>query len=879
MSDRVTALLAAWVAAAGRHARAVVVVDALVTVALAAWAALALGVNMDNKRLIVEDLPFRQAAAEFERYFPSLDDTLLVVVDGATPELARDGAARLAARLAARDDLFTDVWIPGAGTFFEEHGLLYRTADELDDFVDHLARMQPVIADLSRDGSIANLARLVRLGLDQQREEGTDAAQWATILDRVGEATVRVYDEHPVSISWEELMVAGSALDTGTRQVVVAEPVLAFGRLLAAGDAIAAIRAAAVELGLTPAAGLRIRVTGNPALNHDEMIGIAWDVGFAGIFSFALVTGILYLAFRSLRLVSSAALTLLAGLIWTAGFATATVGQLNVVSISFGVLFIGLGVDFAIHLGMHWVEEAARGSGTAAAFRTAVEGVGVSLVLCALTTALGFFAFIPTDYRGVAELGLISGAGMFIILVQTLTLFPALVTLRFGPDPTPWLRPPLPLTLAPPAAVARRPGTVVGAALLVGIAAAGLVPDARLDANVVRMRDPRTESVEAFNDLLAHSRTSPWHANVLAPSLDEARALAARLEKEPAVEGTLTLADYVPRNQDEKLGILADAALLMDAPTAPRSGRGELTPEEQIAALRELAAALRQPWLETGTGPLAASARALRTELERFLARVERDRDRAAAFAELEEVLLGTFPAQVARLKRGLASGPVTRADLPADLRQRLLAPDGHARVQVFPRADLSETDAFIGFVDAVRAIAPDATGVAVNLVEFARATERSLREALLLAFLAITALLVLLWRRVGDTLFALAPLVLAGVLTVAAMVLLDLPFNFANVTALPLLLGIGVDSGIHLVHQSRVAATDTLLDSTTARAVFFSAVTTIASFGSLGLSGHRGIATMGVLLVVGMVAMLACNLIVLPAMLALRARRAAPAS
>jgi hypothetical protein len=204
-----------------------------------------------------------------------------------------------------------------------------------------------------------------------------------------------------------------------------------------------------------------------------------------------------------------------------------------------------------------------------------------------------------------------------------------------------------------------------------------------------------------------------------------------------------------------------------------------------------------------------------------------------------------------------------------------MLADDGHARVQVFPRADLGETRAFTAFVDAVRDVAPHATGVAVNLVEFARATERSLREALALALAAITVLLLLLWRRLVDTLLALAPLLLAGLLTVAAMVLLDLPFNFANVTALPLLLGIGIDSGIHLVHQARTGNIDghDLLDTTTARAVFFSAVTTIASFGSLASSGHRGVATLGILLVVGMLMMLAANLIVLPALLALRAR------
>ena len=873
MSEWLTALLIRWVELAQRKARLVIGIDAGVTVVLALLAALYLGVNMDNKAVIADHLPFVEHTAEFERYFPSLEYAILVVIDAETPELAREGATSLRDRLREQDGLFSSVYLPAGGEFLERHGLLYRSPDELDDLVDQLARMQPIIADLSRDGSIGNLARLIGLGLAQQQDGAVDAAQWSAVLDRVGEAAVRVYDEYPISVSWEDLMLAGSALDPGVRQIVVAEPVLTFGSLLPASAAIAAIRDAAEELSLVPEHGVHVRLTGNPALNHEEMIGIGWDVGFAGAFSFLLVTAVLFMAFRSLRLVSSAALTLLVGLIWTAGFATVAVGHLNIVSISFGVLFIGLGVDFAIHLGMHYTGEVQHGADSSAAFRSAITSVGTALMLCALTTALGFFSFIPTDYWGVAELGLIAGSGMFIILAQTITLFPALVALRLGDDPARWVHDPIQVALAPPRVVARHPGTVVAIAAVVGAIALWLAPEARVDANVVAMRDDTTESVQAFNDLLATSRTSPWHANVLASDLAEADGIAAQLGAIEEVDSTLTISNFLPTDQDEKLDILADAAMLFDAPPAPAQPTAPPTVETQVEALQQLHALLERPWLEEGTGPLAASARKLRAELDRFLARLDRDDDPAAALDDLERVLLGNFPSQVERLERALDPDVITLERLPDGLHHRMLADDGHARVQVFPSDNLRDTSAFTTFVDAVRTIAPRATGVAVNLVEFARATERSLRKAVAIALTAITLLLLLLWRRVGDTLLALAPLLLAGALTVAAMVIIDLPFNFANVTALPLLLGIGIDSGIHLVHQARAGEGD-LLSTTTARAVFFSAITTIASFASLTLSGHAGIASLGLLLVVGTVMMLASNLIVLPALLALQQRR-----
>ncbi len=873
MSARLTALLVAWLALVQRRARLVIGIDLAVTLVLALVAALFLGVNMDNKAVIANHLPFVKDTAAFEEHFPSLEYAILIVVDAETPELARGATTSLRAHLRKRTDLFSAVYSPASGPFFERHGLLYRSVDELDDLVDQLARMQPIIADLSRDGSIANLARVIRLGLEQQRDAPIDPEQWAAVLDRVGEATVRVYDEYPVSVSWEDLMLAGSAVDPGTRQLIIAEPVLTFDTLLPADRAIAAIRAATHELALLPDHGVRVRITGNPALNHEEMIGLAWDIGVAGVFSFALVTGILFLAFRSLRLVSSAALTLLVGLIWTAGLATFTVGHLNIVSISFGVLFIGLGVDFAIHLGMHYTEEVQQGADSPEAFRRSIESIGTALLLCALTTALGFFSFIPTDYWGVAELGLIAGSGMFIIVLQTLTLFPALVNVRLGDDPARWVHAPVSVALTPPAIVQRHPGAVVACAVALAAVGLWLAPGARVDANVIVMRDGRTESVQAFNDLLTNSRTSPWHANVLTDDIAAADALAARVRMLPEVSHTLTISTYVPDDQDEKLEILADAAMLFDAPPAPTRPTEPPPVDEQIAALRQLRTVLESPWLEENTGPLAASARKLRAELDRFVSTLDPANDPTTALRNLDRVLLGNFPAQVERLERALAPDPITQDGLPPEVRSRMLSADGHARVQIFPSANLRDTNAFTTFVDAVRSVNPHAIGVAVNLVEFARATERSLRKAVAIALLAITLLLLILWRRIDDMLLALAPLLLAGLLTVSAMVVLDLPFNFANVTALPLLLGIGIDSGIHLVHQSRTTrgGDDNLLVSTTARAVFFSAATTIASFGSLGFSNHKGIASLGILLVIGTLMMLAANLVVLPALLALR--------
>ncbi len=873
LEDRVASLARSWVGAIQNHHRLAIGTILAATVALGIFTALTLGVNMDNKKLLSPDLPFQKAARAYGRYFPSLDDGLLIVLDAQTPEQARASAQALADKLREDRDTFRDVYIPGGDPFFQRHGLLYRSPEELDDFVDHVALVQPILADLSRDASIGSLSRIIQLGLKQARTNPTAAAtDWPAVLDKIGVATVRVFDEYPISVSWEDLMVEGTALDIGTRQTIVLEPVLEFGKILAAQNAIAEIRSAAQDLGLTPDRGIEVRITGNPALNYEEMIGLAWDIGVSTFFSLAIVVALLYAALRSMRLVSAAAITLVVGLIWTAAFAAATVGQLNVLSIAFAVLFIGLGVDFAIHLGMQYVDTL--NSGTPGdAMQNTLQHIVSALVLCAITTAIGFLAFYPTGYRGVAELGLISGGGMFITLFQTFTLFPALVSALLGDHPEN-LRPALPLRLVPPRAVTTHPGWIVAIAIALAIAALLQLPHMKFDINVVEMRDPKTESVQAFKDLLARSETSPWYIDVLTPDLEAGQALAERARDLDVVSSALTLADYVPADQDEKRQILETVAMLLEVPIG--ESNNDTSTEQQVSALRDLRNELDADWLDADS-PLGRSALSLRKHLDTFLARVGDEAETKAALAELQKILLGNFTAQFDRLREAADPPLVELKDLPRDLSRRMVSDDGHARVQIFPSEELATSDDVARFVDTVRELAPDATGVAVNLLELGRATSQSLRQALTSAFVAIAILLLLLWRRIGDTLLVLAPLLLGAILNGGLMVALDIQLNFANVVVLPLLIGIGVDCGIHLVYAARDGkAANALLESVTARAVFFSTMTTTASFGSLSLSSHRGISTLGMLLVFGILIILVCNLVVLPALITLRQRAGA---
>jgi hopanoid biosynthesis associated RND transporter like protein HpnN len=873
-NENLARLLSDWVAAAYRHAHAVVVTTLLATLGLGVYAAGHLGVNSDNLAMVDPDVDFMRNQRAFSELFPILDNALIVVIDAETPELARESTDALQARLAALEDRFEDVYVPGGSRFFEDHGLLYRSVDELYEFSDGMARMQPIIAEMERDASLANFSRIVRIGLDSVRAEQGDGDEWLAILERIGGATIAVYREYPVAVSWEQIMLRGSALESATRRVIVLHPLLDFDDLLAARASLRSIRSTATDLGLTPERGVRVRITGNPALNYEEMLGLLWDIGVAGLFCFLLVAVAVFLALRSLPLVIAVIATLLVGLVWTAAFAAAAIGALNIASVAFAILFIGLGVDFGIHLGMRYADLLARGLGHEEALREAARTVGPSLVLCTITTAIGFFVFVPTEYRGVAELGLISGTGMVIILALTLTFLPALLGSGLRPDPQRIVGARLHFRgWSYPRSHAR---AVRWGAALAGLGAIALLPRVWFEPNVVDMRDPTTESVQAFNDLLDQAGVlSPWFVNAVAADLDEADALAARARELDEVETTLALRDFVPEDQEEKLEILGDLGLMLDAPTSgpPRAAP---TLEVQIGALRDLHDFLDADWVESRRTPLTRGMRFLRDQLATFLARIEVDEDPEETLATFEKVLLASLPAQIARVRAAIDTTGIGLEDLPDELRRRMVAPDGRARVQIFPAEDLQERGALERFADAVKRVAPDAVGVSVNLVEFGRITVAAFRQALVSALVLIGLLLLLLWGRLSDAAFALAPLLLAALLTTASVVLLGLSFNFTNVVVIPLLLGIGVDSGVHLVHESRQYTRPEevdLLSTTTARAVFYSALTTTLSFGSLALSDHRGMQSLGILLTVGMMLTVVCNLVVLPALLDLRRR------
>lgn len=837
---------------------ALAVVIAL-TAAAGHYAVRTLTINTDTAALLSVDLPARQLYSEFEKAFPQFADSIVVVIDGDSPDRADEALSTLAPALAGRVDLFKSVFAPQIDPFFRRNGLLFLDLDEVRDLSDRIASAQGLLARLAAEPTLGGLFDVLGLALsDFTREHAV--GDLVDTLERVAAVADSVVDGRPRPLSWVELMQGRVSDDEDLRRFIVVQPKLEYDSLMPAAAAMAGIHRMARTLGLVPENGVNIRLTGSAALASEEIGSVSAGVSVAGVISLIFVTILLVAGLRSIRLAVALVVTLNIGLVWAAAFTAVSIGHLNLISVAFAVLFIGLGDDFANAFGLRYKEEIDRGRDQASALASAAEGSARPLGLSALAAAAGFYSFVPTDYVGLSELGVIAGTSMFIALLATFTVLPALLTL------VP-LRPAR-MTAAPAGAelFLRRHGRLVAAAAVaLGLVACAFVPQVRFDLNPINLKDPTVESVRTFLDLAQTSRNSPFTIQVLARDAGAAESLAQRLDKLDEVDSTMTIADFVPKQQAEKIDAIEGMNLFLAPLLDNRAAAFNADAAARRKALRDFRPKLAA--VANGTEEVAV---ALQPVAARLAATLDRLGDDPTLLERLETALLRFLPERLDRLREALGAKPVTLATLPASIRAHYIAPDGRARLQVFPAEDLSNTSAMERFVAAVRQVAPDATDSPVEIIEAGRTVVGAVRQAAITAAVLVAVLLVILLRSVREALLVMVPLVLAAAFTSATTVIFDLPFNYANVIVLPLLAGLGVASGIHLVHRADDAAPgEALVDTSTPRAVICSALTTIGSFGSLATSTHRGTASMGELLMIAITFTLLCTLVVLPALLA----------
>ncbi|MFO1080087.1 MAG: MMPL family transporter [Reyranellaceae bacterium] len=865
---RLTApLIGRLVAASTRHALLVVLAAVALTGLAVTYVANHFALTADTSKLISPTLEWRQREFAFEKAFPQFDPlNTLVVIDGITPEVAEDAAARLAEALRDKPKLIEHVSRPDGGTFLERNGLLLLPTEQVAKTVEALERAQPLLAVLAEDPSLRGvLTALSRLLEGVRYLVSMSLADAQPMMRALLEDLEAVADGRLAYLSSQALM-GGKASDAGpTRRVLLVNPVMDYSALEPGKASSDAIRGAAHALGLDAAHGVTVRLTGLVPLSDEEFATLAEDWHLVLGAMLAALVGILWLAVRSVRVVVAMLLTTLVGLVLTAAVGLAATGRFNLISVAFIPLFVGLGADFSIQFSVRSLAERLERPGWREALAATGGGIGRALALSAASIGAGFFAFLPTTYVGVAELGTIAGLGMIVAFFLSVILLPALLVLM----PPPRGLAEVGFTMLAPVdrLVHRQRRAVLVAAAVAAVVSCGLITRLHFDFDPLDLKSPRVESMSTLTALAADPDWTPNAVDVLAPSLAAAQPLVKRLAALPDVYRTMTLDSFIPTDQTAKLEMIGRAAAALapslDVPKIPAPSDAEL-----VESLTATAKALRDTAGTATTAP-ADTARKLADVLDRLRQATPERRTAAERSVALPLQVMLRQTAQM------LQAGPVTLETLPRELVRDWVAADGRARIQVLPKPGIQDNDSIRRFAAEIQQVAPDATGRPISISASGDTVVSAFLQAGLYSALAITVLLAVVLRRARDVLLTLQPVVLSGLLTFATCGALGLPMNFTNIIALPLLFGVGVAFNIYFVLAWRSGETD-MLQSSLMRAVVFSALTTATAFGALWLSSHPGTASMGRLLMISLGWELLVTLLFRPALLAVPPRDAA---
>jgi hopanoid biosynthesis associated RND transporter like protein HpnN len=820
-----------------RHRWTIVIAGVLLMLGAAAFDAARFSINTDIEGLISQDLPWRQRELELSKIFPKKG--IVVVVKATTPENAARATNALAQALSKNPDLFPTVQQLDSGEFFERNGLLFDSEAEVRKTAEGLTRAQPFIAALAGDPSLRGVMTALSFAAEGVRAGRIGLEQLVWPLSLADRTLSDVLSGKPATFSWQELVQGQPPPAKQLRHLIGVQPTLDFAELQPGRKAEEGIRRAAADLDLQDKFGATVALTGEVPMNDDQFSVVRYSAVRDTLTAVFGVLVILWLALRSWKIIAAVFFSLVVGLAATAALGLILVTSFNLISIALFVLFVGLGVDFGIQFSVRYRAERYEHPDLYEALRWAARKSGDPLSLAAAATAVGFFAFLPTSYRGLSELGLIAGCGMLIAFACAITLVPASLALLKPPgEPAPvGFR-----SLAPLDDFLQRHRIgVIVATILVVFAAIPLLFHLQFDFNPVDLQSPDSPSVVTYREMQNDPETSANDAEVLAPSLEKADETAKRLAALPEVSRTLTLSSLIPADQDQKFATLKAASQRLGPALNPPMVRPAPSDQENIAALQHAADVLGLA-AGNGNGSGAQAARHV-SDLLRRLASAD-----AGIRVKADAAIVQPLMYDLDLLRKSLAPEMVTIKTMPPDLVRDWVSPDGRARVQALPKGDPNDSNVLRNFATAVLRVEPSAAGGAISLYEAARTVISAFVEAGILALSTIAILLLIALRRVTDVLLTLIPLLLAGVLTLEICGLVGLSLNFANIIALPLLLGVGVAFKIYYIMAWRAGKTG-LLQSTLTRAVIFSAMTTAIAFGSMWASSYPGISSMGKLM------------------------------
>ena len=834
--------LVAWVGYVASRPLSTLLSIAAATVVFAWVAVSQFQINSDLSQLIHQEAGWREDFEAYKEKFPDLVDPAIVVVSGASFMAVENAARRLEASIAAREEYFRAVYSPQNDPFFRRHALLYLPLDDLYDMTDRLAQAQPMLTAVSEDPSLRSILKLLREGVANGE---TDAAGFATTVRLLTQSAQAHSAGEDSTIRWTDEFFSGQ--DTWHRLILL-KGQRNFSATLPNAAVMQELRIIIDAMDFP--AEISVGITGEVALSHEEIEAAMAGVQLAGWVAVVLLFAILFLGVRSLKIIAATFAMLVIGIIWTSAYAMLAVGEYNTLSIIFLVMFFGLGVDFAIHFSLRY-QEAVNVSDDAAvqALQDSAGSVGGAIVICTVTTALGFLGFWPTDYQGLADLGVISAGGMLVAAFLTFTFLPAfyaavgsirphVIDIPTSDRLVGWL-------------IRRRVG-VIAAIAIAALGAIFSASQAKFDYSVLALKDPDAQSMRTLRELQAGNIATDYSLNILS----QRQIPKAELEALVTVDSVTTPFDYVPADQADKLFVLQDLEQLLFSAIAPVRSADAPSAIELRAEITALIEAIRM-------APASLELERLALSLEQLL------RAEGQVLADWQQPSISVLLKELAWLREAIYVETVDFDDLPGPLRARLVSDDGDFLSVVVPAENVAPVAALSRFIESVREVVPIATGRPVIEWGVGGIVVSSFQQALAFALVSILLVLLVTFRNVRDAVLILIPLALAALFTLAIGVLLGVSLNMANILVLPLVFGLGVDNGIHVVDRFQGAGdVENFMHSSTPRAVMLSTLTTVGTFAALSLSPHQGTASIGILLTIAVALVLVFTVFLLPVLL-----------
>jgi hopanoid biosynthesis associated RND transporter like protein HpnN len=830
------------------------------------------------------------------------DDDIVVVFEGHDRQRMQEAIEELAGEIDKQQQLFERLFYKVDLRHIRNRALMFLPSEQIAQIQGNLKNMT-LLLDPPFAGALDPLESWKMLSLGSLLEEAASRVkairangglrpgdkEFLMQMNSISSCAARVIDD-PARYSnpWQSILPPSPEQKDmlaepqyffsgdGTLAFLLVQPVKQAGSFTAAKASVEALRKI-IEKTQQSYGDLKLGVTGLPVLENDEMVASQADTNMASWLALAAVWVLFLMVYRGIRYPLMTVSILLVGTAWAMGWLTLTVGHLNILSATFAVMLIGMG-DYGVLWVTRFDQERSAGADLLTALRNTARTAGLGIVTAAATTALAFFAAMFADFQAVAELGWIAGCGILFCAISCFVVMPALLRLfdrRSNPVPAiipirtrAWL----PL-------LAKRPRWVIATSLGATVLLACFAVNIGYDHNLLHLQAEKLDSVQWEQTLIEHTAGASWYGVSSTDTPEGALAVKARFEQLPCVSRVVEVASLVPRDQAHKVWQLLDIqhrlrrlpARATTIPHAlPEPGRLMAQAARVLAEVEPLMASGGDPYLVE----LKQKVRLLHDKLG--AAKPEQAADRLKCF---DEALTRDLVDDMHRLLDVSTPREIGLDDLPASLRDRFVGKSGKWLIRVFAKESLWEYEPLQAFVAAIRTVDPEATGKPFGTLEGLRCMKQGFEWAGLYALLAIVAVFFADFRNLRYVLIALAPLAMGLIFSLGILHLFGLALNPANMIAFPLILGVGADNGVHVLRDflSSNRSGGYTLGWATGRGIFVKALTAIFGFATLMLSQHRGLASLGLILTLGVSCCMLTALVFLPAVLRLLSSKHGP--